>query len=103
MLRTRSLLWSAAIGLLSSAAIAAPVAASDGDPAPDAPDCVQASAGWRYTFVTNGCDSPHHLTVRYADGTDVPCRSVSPGDSATFPGYGTQGNRVLGPDLCPSA
>ncbi|MEU1277273.1 alpha-amylase [Streptomyces sp. NPDC005805] len=66
-----------------------------------APGCVTHSASWRYTFVTNGCEGAQHLTVRYLDGGEVPCRTVAPGATATFPGYGTQGNQVVAVDLCP--
>ncbi|MFJ3931436.1 alpha-amylase [Streptomyces sp. NPDC090029] len=75
----------------------APGAAAD-----PAPGCVTHSSGWRYTFVTNGCADPQRVTVAYLDGTAVPCRTAAPGGTVTFPGYGTQGNRVLSVDLCPA-
>ncbi|MEV3991466.1 alpha-amylase [Streptomyces sp. NPDC049837] len=65
-----------------------------------APSCVQYSTSWRYTFVTNTCDSTQHVTVEYRDGTTVPCRTANPGDTVTFPGYGTGDNAVLGVALC---
>lgn len=78
---------------------AASTAADGGEPAPE---CVQYTASWRYTFVSNGCDATHRLTVEYADGSDVPCRAVRPGETVTFPGYGTGGNSVLRVRLCTS-
>ncbi|GAA2408211.1 hypothetical protein GCM10010420_40540 [Streptomyces glaucosporus] len=75
--------------------------ASDGGGA--VPACVQVSAGWRYTFVANGCDTPWHGTVEYADGQDVPCRTAAPGETVTFPGHGTGDNRVIGLRACPDA
>lgn len=65
-----------------------------------APDCVRLNVGWRYTFVTNDCSDGYSLTVVYRDGTDVPCRWASPGAVLTFPGYGTQGNEVVGAAVC---
>ncbi|MFV0130632.1 alpha-amylase [Streptomyces sp. HMX112] len=65
-----------------------------------APDCVGYSASWRYTLVTNGCGDAHEVTVRYRDGAEVPCRAVAPGQTVTFPGYGTQGDEVQGLRLC---
>lgn len=64
------------------------------------PACVEVSPGWRYTFVTNNCSSTYTLTIAYSDGRDVPCRVAGPGDHITFPGHGTQGDRVLGAVLC---
>lgn len=68
-----------------------------------APPCVQWSAGWRYTLVTNGCDTAQRITVTYTSGADIPCRTAGPGDTVTFPGYGTQGDSVLGVVLCPTS
>ncbi|MFC8918007.1 alpha-amylase [Streptomyces sp. NPDC057116] len=65
-----------------------------------APSCVQYSTSWRYTFVTNTCDATQHVTVEYRDGTVVPCRTAGPGDTVTFPGYGTGDNGVQGVVLC---
>ena len=65
-----------------------------------APPCVQYSTSWRYTFVTNTCDAAQHVTVEYRDGTAVPCRTAGPGDTVTFPGYGTGDNGVQGVVLC---
>ncbi|MFI8089764.1 alpha-amylase [Streptomyces sp. NPDC086080] len=61
-----------------------------------APACVTFSAGWRYTFVTNGCPTTHTVRVVYGDGMQVPHREVPPGAVVTFPGYGTTGNTVQG-------
>lgn len=52
------------------------------------PPCVSVAAGWRYTFVTNDCDQPVSIHVHYADESPGPCRTVTPGMTATFPGYG---------------
>lgn len=82
----------------ANAATAAPAQVTAPVPAPE---CVTHSASWRYTFVTNGCEGAQHLTLRYLDGGEVPCRTVAPGATATFPGYGTQGNQVVAVDLCP--
>ncbi|MEU3632518.1 alpha-amylase [Streptomyces fradiae] len=68
-----------------------------------APACVTFSASWRYTFVTNDCSTTHTVRVVYGDGTQVPCREVAPGATATFPGYGTTGNTVEGLALCTEA
>ncbi|MFE1250835.1 alpha-amylase [Streptomyces sp. NPDC058735] len=65
-----------------------------------APECVHFTTGWRYTFVTNDCADPHTVKVEYRDGTAVPCRIAPPGAVITFPGYGTQGNEILGVVLC---
>ncbi|WP_344359567.1 alpha-amylase [Streptomyces gobitricini] len=69
-------------------------------PAEATPSCLQHSTSWRYTFVTNDCASTQHVTVEYRDGTTVPCRTAEPGDTVTFPGYGTGGNEVLGVAPC---
>ncbi|WP_311137466.1 alpha-amylase [Streptomyces sp. I6] len=66
-----------------------------------APGCVQYAATWRYTHVTNACDTAYRLTVEYPDGTGVPCREAQPGATVTFPGYGPGGNGVLRVRLCP--
>lgn len=79
----------------STAAVAATTSAGEAAPA-----CVQYAAGWRYTSVSNGCDTAQQVTVEYRDGTSVPCRTAAPGDTVTFPGYGTSGNEVLGVVLC---
>ncbi|QGV77997.1 alpha-amylase [Streptomyces ficellus] len=79
----------------STGASAAPLPAGG-----EAPSCVAYASGWRYTFVTNDCGSAQDVTVTYLDGTTVPCRSVAPGGTATFPGYGTGGNAVTGVALC---
>jgi hypothetical protein len=88
-----------AAGLTAVAAcfVQAPTAAASGEAAPS---CVQFSTSWRYTFVTNTCASSQHVTVEYRDGTSVPCRTAEPGDTVTFPGYGTGDNDVLGIALC---
>ncbi|GAA1502671.1 hypothetical protein GCM10009730_01380 [Streptomyces albidochromogenes] len=65
-----------------------------------APSCVHYSTSWRYTFVTNACDTPQHVTVEYHDGRTVPCRTAGPGDTVTFPGYGTGDNGVRAVLLC---
>ncbi|MET9800269.1 alpha-amylase [Streptomyces sp. NPDC006368] len=80
----------------STQAAAAEAASVDGA----APACVRYSTSWRYTFVSNGCDTPQQVTVEYRDGTSVPCRTAAPGDTVTFPGYGTTGNEVLGVAVC---
>lgn len=64
------------------------------------PECVHFSPGWRYTFVTNDCTTTYTVKVLYRDGTDVPCRVAPPGAVITFPGYGPQGNEILGLALC---
>ncbi|MEU2908378.1 hypothetical protein ACWCQ0_18800 [Streptomyces massasporeus] len=66
----------------------------------NAPECVHFSAGWRYTLVTNDCSSTYTVKVVYRDGFDVPCRVAPPGAVITFPGYGTQGNEIMGLALC---
>ncbi|MGW7198066.1 alpha-amylase [Streptomyces chryseus] len=68
-----------------------------------APSCVHYSTSWRYTFVTNTCDSTQHVTVEYRDGSTVPCRTAGPGDTVTFPGYGTGDNGVRAVLLCAAA
>ncbi|MCZ4124683.1 alpha-amylase [Streptomyces sp. H39-S7] len=75
---------------------AADTATADGQ----APTCVEFFPSWRYTFVANHCTDQQNLTVLYRDHTDVGCRLVAPGDTATFPGYGVQGNEVVGIALC---
>ncbi|WOI61294.1 alpha-amylase [Streptomyces fradiae] len=79
---------------------ASPEAAADSTLAPA---CVALSASWRYTFVANDCSTTHTVRVVYGDGTEVPCREVAPGATATFPGYGTSGNTVEGVALCGEA
>lgn len=88
-----------AAGVLTLAACfaQAPAATASGEAAPP---CVQYATSWRYTFVTNTCASTQHVTVEYRDGTDVPCRTAEPGDTVTFPGYGTGDNAVIGVALC---
>ncbi|MEU1040573.1 alpha-amylase [Streptomyces sp. NPDC005551] len=65
------------------------------------PDCVQYYASWRYTTVDNRCGAEVRLTVEYTDGQSVPCRTLRPGDMATYPGYGPQLNYVTGLRACP--
>ncbi|MFG3307061.1 alpha-amylase [Streptomyces wuyuanensis] len=85
-----------------AAAVGAPAAstaaAGSGEPAPE---CVRYAASWRYTHVTNDCGTAHRVTVEYTDGAEVPCREARPGETVTFPGYGTGGNGVLRVLLCP--
>ncbi|MEU6483544.1 alpha-amylase [Streptomyces sp. NPDC046887] len=68
-----------------------------------APSCLGLSASWRYTQVTNGCGAAHTVTVEYRSGWSVPCRTVAPDATVTFPGYGTQGDEVTGIRLCTAA
>ncbi|MEV0962789.1 alpha-amylase [Streptomyces sp. NPDC049910] len=86
------------VALSTAGAAAAAPAAGGGEPAPG---CVQYAATWRYTHVTNACDTAYRLTVEYPDGTGVPCREAQPGATVTFPGYGPGGNGVLRVRLCP--
>ncbi|NNJ05478.1 alpha-amylase [Streptomyces sp. PKU-MA01144] len=81
----------------AGAAQAAPAAGGE-EPAPE---CVHYAATWRYTHVTNACDTAYRLTVEYTDGTGVPCREAQPGATVTFPGYGPGGNGVVRVRLCP--
>ncbi|MTE18852.1 alpha-amylase [Streptomyces sp. TRM43335] len=68
-----------------------------------APSCLRYSAGWRYTFVTNDCDTVRHLTVEYSDGRTVPCRTAAPRETVTFPGHGFgTGVDVTGVRACPA-
>ncbi|WP_374984738.1 alpha-amylase [Streptomyces fradiae] len=94
------------MAVLAMAAPATAVHAASPEAAADstvAPACVAFSASWRYTFVTNDCSSTHTVRVVYGDGTEVPCREVAPGATATFPGYGVSGNTVEGMALCTEA
>ncbi|MFF8290181.1 alpha-amylase [Streptomyces sp. NPDC016309] len=100
---SRSTIRVAAAGLLAIAAgFAQAPGAVAATSAEVAPSCVEYTTSWRYTFVTNGCDAPQHVTVEYRDGSSVPCRTAEPGDTVTFPGYGTGDNRVVGVVLCPT-
>ncbi|MEU6807451.1 alpha-amylase [Streptomyces sp. NPDC046831] len=65
-----------------------------------APACVHTYPGWRYTTVVNDCDTVVHVTVDYADGRSVPCRTLAPHDIATFPGYGPELDHVTGTREC---
>src|SRR4051794_1387007 len=97
----RSIAPPLALGLLTfSLAIAPPARALGAAADEQAPTCVEYFPSWRYTLVANHCGDPHDLTVQYRDPTDVGCRVVAPGDTATFPGYGVQGNQVVGIALC---
>lgn len=91
----------AAAGLAQpGAAYGATAGEPDGPVSVPAPACVRYEAGWRYTFVTNHCDTSQRFTVSYRDGATPPCRSAAPGDTVTFPGYGVGGDEVLGVNLC---
>ncbi|MBQ0986530.1 alpha-amylase [Streptomyces sp. F63] len=91
----------AAAGLARPGAAYGATAGEPGEPVSvSAPACVRYEASWRYTFVTNGCDTAQRFTVRYRDGATPPCRTAAPGDTVTFPGYGVGGDEVLGVDLC---
>ncbi|AWK11754.1 alpha-amylase [Streptomyces spongiicola] len=93
-----SVVGAAVMAVLTTAgAAAAAPAAGEGE---SAPGCVQYAATWRYTHVTNACDTAYRLTVEYTDGTAVPCRDAQPGATVTFPGYGPGGNGVLRVRLC---
>ncbi|MET8028940.1 alpha-amylase [Streptomyces avermitilis] len=98
----RSTITGLTAGLLAvSSGVAAQAASHEAEAGWDSPPaCVHVNSGWRYTFVTNECSSAYDLTVVYSDGTNVPCRLASPGEIISFPGYGTQGNKVLGVALC---
>ncbi|MET7442976.1 alpha-amylase [Streptomyces sp. NPDC004082] len=88
--------------LLASLAPAHSADAADGqDGSPSVPDCVRFYPSWRYTTVDNACTEQVTLTVVYTDGQEVPCRTLLPGDLATFPGYGPQLNHVTGLRACP--
>lgn len=65
-----------------------------------APECVQYFESWRYTNVFNGCDYTVAVTVEYTNGQWAPCHVIQPGGSATFAGYGTNGNYVTGLRTC---
>ncbi|WP_328535322.1 alpha-amylase [Streptomyces sp. NBC_00344] len=97
----RSTVRALALGLsMVTAGLAQSAEAAGGDAEGQAPGCVQYATSWRYTFVTNSCDSTQLLAVDYLHGDEVPCRIAAPGDTVTFPGYGTDGNQVLGVRLC---
>ncbi|MEU2587052.1 alpha-amylase [Streptomyces avermitilis] len=98
----RSIITGLTAGLLAvSSGVAAQAASREAAEGWDSPPaCVNINTDWRYTFVTNDCTSAYDVTVVYRDGTNVPCRLASPGDIISFPGYGTQGNKVLGVALC---
>ncbi|NBM19989.1 alpha-amylase [Streptomyces sp. GC420] len=66
----------------------------------EAPACVTYSTGWRYTFVTNGCEGTQQVEVVYTDGTLGPCRAIDPRQTATFAGYGTTANHPVRVDSC---
>ncbi|MER7764120.1 alpha-amylase [Streptomyces sp. NPDC097619] len=72
------------------------------DPAPgaSAPACVAYVESWRYTDVHNGCEGTVSVTVEYVNGQGAPCRTIEPAGSATFSGYGTNGNHVTGLRTC---
>ncbi|WP_235617291.1 alpha-amylase [Streptomyces thermolilacinus] len=89
-----------AAGLLVALA-AAPSASAATESA--APECVQYSQSWRYTDVFNGCGETVAVTVEYTNGQWAPCRVIQPGQSATFAGYGTDGNYVTGLRTCDPA
>lgn len=91
--RPAVLLSAAAAGFLM--ALSSPAAADSA-----APECVQYFSSWRYTNVNNGCDDTVNVAVEYTDGTVSPCRTIEPGEWATFSGYGTQGNYVTGLLTC---
>ncbi|MFE1291041.1 alpha-amylase [Streptomyces sp. NPDC058751] len=105
-LRTTLGLSVAVLGLMAAAG--APATARDagrvhGAAALDAttvPDCVHYYSDWRYTTVVNDCGSTVDVTVRYTDGQGAPCRTVLPGATATFAGYGPQLNYVTGLSAC---
>lgn len=87
----------AASGLVTAlTASASAVAATESA----APECVQYFQSWRYTDVLNGCDDTVAVTVEYTNGQWAPCRVIQPGGSATFAGYGTDGNYVRGLLTC---
>ncbi|WP_187282822.1 alpha-amylase [Streptomyces sp. MS191] len=89
----------AAAGLLT--VTTAPSAAADsGSPAPE---CVEYFQSWRYTDVHNGCGDTVSVTVGYVNGQWAPCRVIEPGGWATFSGYGTSGNYVVGLWTCDPA
>ncbi|MGW7267473.1 alpha-amylase [Streptomyces sp. NPDC054842] len=89
--------------LLATLAPARPARAADAsDGSTSVPDCVRLYPSWRYTTVDNACAEPVTLTVEYTDGQSVPCRTLLPGDLATFPGYGPQLNYVTGLRTCPT-
>ncbi|MGW5879199.1 hypothetical protein ACWFMI_21895 [Nocardiopsis terrae] len=88
----------AAGGLLTLAA--APSAAADTTSPP--PECVQYHSSWRYTHVSNGCESTVTVTVEYTDGQEASCRVIEPGGWATFNGYGPRLNYVTGLRVCDS-
>nr|ACU45382.1 alpha-amylase inhibitor [Streptomyces avermitilis] len=98
----RSTITGLTAGLLAvSSGVAAQAASREAEEGWDSPPaCVHINSDWRYTFVTNDCSSAYDVTVVYRDGANVPCRVASPGDIISFPGYGTQGNTVLGVALC---
>ncbi|MFF8974746.1 alpha-amylase [Streptomyces sp. NPDC014995] len=73
--------------------------AADPPPKP-APECVHHYSDWRYTTVVNDCDTTVSVTVEYANGRPAPCRTLAPGDAATFAGYGFDQNHVVGLRTC---
>ncbi|MFE0678323.1 alpha-amylase [Streptomyces sp. NPDC058867] len=89
-----------ASGILVAPTTAPPAVAATGSPALN---CVEYFPSWRYTDVHNGCDISTAVTVEYANGQQVPCRVVEPDGWATFPGYGTNGNHVIGLLTCDPA
>ncbi|MFC8272744.1 alpha-amylase [Streptomyces sp. NPDC057271] len=86
-----------AAGLLMALTTAPSAAASTGSPAPE---CVEYFQSWRYTDVHNGCGDTVSVTVTYTNGQWAPCRVIEPGGWATFTGYGTNANYVLGLKTC---
>ncbi|MEU3460471.1 alpha-amylase [Streptomyces sp. NPDC006733] len=97
----RSIAPTVALGLLAlTVAIAPPAQALGAATDEQAPACVEYFPSWRYTVVANHCTDPRNLTVQYRDPTDVGCLLIAPGGGATFPGYGVQGNQVVGIVLC---
>ncbi|MFJ4696484.1 alpha-amylase [Streptomyces sp. NPDC088766] len=102
-MRSTFMAFVVALAVLPSGTAAHAAPSEDAGTLSAAPDCVTFGADWRYTFVSNDCSDTHTVKVVYRDGTDVPCRLAPPRALITFPGYGTQGNEVLGVVLCDAA
>ncbi|MFD1828310.1 alpha-amylase [Streptomyces desertarenae] len=96
----------AALALLLAGTALGGTARAAGEPADggdSASGCLRYAAGWRYTLVTNDCDTARHLTVVYSDGRTVPCRTAAPRETVTFPGHGFgTGTGVTGLRDCPA-
>ncbi|MFF3500897.1 alpha-amylase [Streptomyces sp. NPDC003247] len=101
--RSTIVVAAAALSVLTGGTAAHAVPPTAAETSDSAPACLEVSADWRYTFVSNTCSSTYTLTISYSDGRDVPCRVADPGDFITFPGYGTDGAHVLGAVLCATA